>query len=58
MTTTTEQPRTGEHRPGTTSVSRPAYIQKMAWPMPRMLRAIPYLGYTVVGGTVVGGTRT
>jgi hypothetical protein len=80
MTTTTEQPRTGEHRPATTrqrmtareiraldpllesfmtrSVSRPAYIQKMAWPMPRMLRAIPYLGYTVIGGTVVGGTRT
>ena len=33
------------------SVSRPAYIEKMAWLMPRMLRAMPYLGYVVVGGT-------
>jgi hypothetical protein len=33
------------------SVSRPAYIQKMASLMPRMLRAMPYLGYVVVGGT-------
>ena len=33
------------------SVSRPVYIEKMAWLMPRMLRAMPYLGYIVVGGT-------
>lgn len=33
------------------SLSRPAYVQKMAWLMPRMLRAMPYLGYVVVGGT-------
>ena len=33
------------------SVSRPAYVQKMARLMPRMLRALPYLGYVVVGGT-------
>jgi ubiquinone/menaquinone biosynthesis C-methylase UbiE len=32
------------------SVSRSAYIEKMAWLMPRMLRAMPYLGYVVVGG--------
>jgi ubiquinone/menaquinone biosynthesis C-methylase UbiE len=35
----------------TRSVSRIAYVQKMAWLMPRMLRAMPYLGYVVVGGT-------
>jgi SAM-dependent methyltransferase len=33
------------------SISRPAYIEKMAWLMPRMIRAMPYLGYVVVGGT-------
>ncbi len=32
-------------------LSRPAYVRKMAWLMPRMLRAMPYLGYVVVGGT-------
>jgi ubiquinone/menaquinone biosynthesis C-methylase UbiE len=32
------------------TVSRPAYMRKMAWLMPRMLRAMPYLGYVVVGG--------
>jgi hypothetical protein len=32
------------------AISRPAYIRKMAWLMPRMLRALPYLGYVVVGG--------
>jgi SAM-dependent methyltransferase len=31
--------------------SRPAYMRKMAWLMPRMMRAMPYLGYVVVGGT-------
>jgi ubiquinone/menaquinone biosynthesis C-methylase UbiE len=33
------------------ALSRPAYVRKMAWLMPRMLRAMPYLGYVVVGGT-------
>jgi ubiquinone/menaquinone biosynthesis C-methylase UbiE len=33
------------------SFSRPAYVEKMAWLMPRMMRAMPYLGYAVVGGT-------
>ena len=33
------------------AISRPAYVRKMAWLMPRMLRAMPYLGYVVVGGT-------
>jgi SAM-dependent methyltransferase len=31
-------------------VSRPAYVRKMAWLMPRMMRAVPYLGYIVVAG--------
>jgi SAM-dependent methyltransferase len=30
---------------------RPAYIRKMAWLMPRMARAVPYLGYIIVAGT-------
>jgi ubiquinone/menaquinone biosynthesis C-methylase UbiE len=34
----------------TKSFSRPAYIEKMAWLMPRMMRAMPYLGYVVVAG--------
>jgi SAM-dependent methyltransferase len=29
-------------------MSRPAYVRKMAWLMPRMCAAIPYLGYVVV----------
>ncbi len=28
-----------------------AYMKKMAWLMPRMRRAVPYLGYVVVAGT-------
>jgi hypothetical protein len=31
-------------------LTRPAYIKKMAWLMPRMRRAVPYLGYIVVSG--------
>ena len=31
--------------------SRPAHMRKMAWLMPRMARAVPYLGYIVVAGT-------
>jgi SAM-dependent methyltransferase len=33
------------------ALSRPAYIRKMAWLMPRMFRAMPYLGYVVLAGT-------
>ena len=29
-------------------MSRPAYMRKMAWLMPRMSAATPYLGYVVV----------
>jgi SAM-dependent methyltransferase len=31
-------------------LSRLAYLRKMAWLMPRMQRAVPYLGYVVVVG--------
>lgn len=31
-------------------MARPAYMKKMAWLMPRMRRAVPYLGYIVVTG--------
>jgi ubiquinone/menaquinone biosynthesis C-methylase UbiE len=31
-------------------MTRPAYMKKMAWLMPRMRRAVPYLGYVVVSG--------
>ena len=30
---------------------RPAYTRKMAWLMPRMAKAVPYLGYIVIAGT-------
>ena len=30
--------------------SRVAYLRKMAWLMPRIRRAVPYLGYILVGG--------
>ena len=33
------------------AASRPAYIRKMAWLMPRMARAVPYLGYIAVEAT-------
>ncbi len=29
----------------------PARLRKMAWLMPRMTRAVPYLGYVVIAGT-------
>jgi hypothetical protein len=32
------------------AISRQADLGKLAWLMPRMLRAMPYLGYVVVGG--------
>jgi hypothetical protein len=31
--------------------TRPAYARKMAWLMPRMTKAVPYLGYIVVADT-------
>ena len=31
-------------------MTRPAYMKKMAWLMPRMRRAVPFLGYIVVSG--------
>ena len=30
---------------------RPSYLRKMAWLMPRMAKAVPYLGYIVVAAT-------
>jgi hypothetical protein len=33
------------------AISHPAYLRKLGWLMPRMMRAMPYLGYVVVGGT-------
>jgi cyclopropane fatty-acyl-phospholipid synthase-like methyltransferase len=32
-------------------MSRPAYLRKMAWLMPRIQRAVPYLGFIAVCGT-------
>jgi SAM-dependent methyltransferase len=32
--------------------ARPAHIKKMAWLMPRMAKAVPYLGSIVVTGTM------
>lgn len=32
------------------ALSRPSYLRKMAWLMPRMARAVPFLGYIVVTG--------
>lgn len=32
------------------AISRPGYLRKLASLMPRMLRAMPYLGYVVVSG--------
>jgi SAM-dependent methyltransferase len=32
------------------AVSRPAYLRKLGWLVPGMMRAMPYLGYVVVGG--------
>jgi ubiquinone/menaquinone biosynthesis C-methylase UbiE len=33
-----------------TAISRPAYFRRMAWLMPRIARAVPFLGYVVVAG--------
>lgn len=37
------------------TLSRLSYIKKMVWLIPRMQRAVPYLGYIVVAGTKPGG---
>jgi SAM-dependent methyltransferase len=39
------------------AMSRPAYLRKMAWLMPRMARALPYLGYVLVMGRKPGTTE-
>ena len=31
--------------------SRPAYLRRMAWLMPRINRAVPHLGYSAIDGT-------
>jgi hypothetical protein len=31
-------------------MARPANVRKMAWLMPRMAKAVPYLGYVLVAG--------
>jgi hypothetical protein len=36
-------------------MTRFAYLRKMAWLMPRMSRAVPYLGYIVVCATKPAG---
>jgi hypothetical protein len=36
------------------TLGRPAHVHKMAWLMPRMARAVPYLGYIIVAGTKPG----
>ena len=33
------------------AMSRPSYLRKMAWLMPRMQRTVPYLGYVVIAAT-------
>jgi len=33
------------------AMSRLSYACKMAWLMPRVARAVPYLGYILVSGT-------
>jgi hypothetical protein len=33
------------------ALSRPCYARKMAWLVPRVARAVPFLGYVLVSGT-------
>lgn len=40
---------------GGRALTRPVYLRRMAWLMPRMARAVPYLGYVVIAGTKPGG---
>jgi SAM-dependent methyltransferase len=35
-------------------MTRPSYLRKMTWMMPRLAEAVPYLGYVVVAGTKPG----
>lgn len=37
------------------AVSRPVNLRKISWLMPRMSRAVPYLGYVLVAGSKPGG---
>lgn len=37
-------------------MSRPSYLRKMAWLMPRMARAVPFLGYVLVMGRKPGSS--
>jgi SAM-dependent methyltransferase len=37
------------------AVSRPAFARRMAWMMPRIRKAVPYLGYVVVSGVKTEG---
>jgi hypothetical protein len=37
-----------------TVMARPANMRKMAWLMPRMAKAVPYLGYVLVTGEKPG----
>jgi len=39
------------------AMSRLSYARKMAWLMPRMARAVPYLGYILVSGIKMPGTK-
>jgi len=39
------------------AMSRLSYARKMAWLMPRVARAVPYLGYILVSGTKLSGTQ-
>lgn len=38
-------------------MSRPVYMRKMAWLMPRIQRAVPYLGFIAVCGTKLSAVR-
>jgi SAM-dependent methyltransferase len=40
------------------AISRPAYLRKVAWLMPRMSRAIPFLGYVLVSARNPGTPGT
>jgi hypothetical protein len=37
-------------------LSRVSYMRKMAWLMPRIQRAVPYLGFILVCGTKPSST--
>ena len=39
------------------AMSRLSYARKMAWLMPRVARAVPYLGYILVSGTKLPGAQ-